>query len=283
MTALPGYPVFKANADFEIFMERLHNAFIVNKTPDTDRVAILLNQIDEHVYKTLRNLCDPETPGTKTFDEIHSLLRRQYVRETSAWKERRKFFNAVQKRTESVNEWFLRLKTLATNCDFGKDLPEMLKNKFVCGLDQSAIFERIAEESCNVTMDTILQIAINKEAVLPKPTEKKEQAKPVEPKSAQPKPAQPKPAQPRPAQQKASPAKNWTPEKPVDSGPKTGPRKPQNQKPKNCWHCGLPDHDFKQCQHRTSVCMGCQQVGHIRSICRGMRPATSTSHISINL
>jgi Retrotransposon gag protein len=244
MTALPGYPVFKARDDFAIFMERLNNAFVVNKTPEMDRVAVLLNQIDEQVYKTLRNLCDPATPASKSFDEIYSLLRRQYVRETSAWKERRKFFNAVQKPTESVNEWYLRLKTLATNCDFGKDLPEVLKTKFVCGLAQSAIFERVSEESCSVTIDTILQIAINKETVLPKPTEKE----PVEP--------------------KPNPPQRVTPEKPAEGAPKTGRKKKSKA---NCNHCGLLNHDFNLCQHKNTVCLGCQQVGHIRGICPDMK------------
>jgi Retrotransposon gag protein len=235
MAALPGFPVFKPSDDFVIFMERLKNAFVVNKTPETDRVAVLLNQIDADAYKTLRNLCNPEPPGSKTFDEIYALLRRQYVPETSSWKERRTFFNARQKPTETVNQWFLRLKTLAINCEFGKELPDMLKTKFVFGLHESVISERISEENCDVPVDTILQIAINKEAVLPKAAERQEYARPIAPKPVQRKPQ--------------NPPQYYKVEEQFDRGAHSQQRKPRKPK-KKCPHCGLTDHDFNQCEKR---------------------------------
>jgi hypothetical protein len=269
MTALPGYPVFKAKDDFDIFIERLQNAFNVNKTEENDKVAILLNQIDVEVYKILRNLCSPDSPSTKTFDDIFTLLKRQYVRETSAWKERKKFFNAVQKRMESVNDWYLRLKTLASNCDFGTDLPAMLKNKFVCGLDSAPIFERLAEENCSISMEDILKIAITKEAVLPKPTEKENQPKPQKEANAA--------AKPKPEKKKSQ---NEPPKMEQKSE-----QQPQNSRPRTCRHCGEMNHDFSNCKHKTTVCNGCQQVGHVLKVCRrkNQKNQPAVNSISINL
>jgi Retrotransposon gag protein len=106
----------------------------------------LLNQIDKEVYQTLRRLCDPAKLDSKTFDEIHAMLRRQYVPITPAWNERRKFIDSLQKPTESVSQWYLRLKLLAAKCDFGQEMNEMLKTRFVSGLANPAIFERISKE-----------------------------------------------------------------------------------------------------------------------------------------
>jgi hypothetical protein len=302
MTALQGYPSFAANDDFEIFIERLENAFKLNKTHDLDKVAVLLNQVDASVYKTLRSLCDPQTPAEKTFDQLAAILCQQCVRKTAVWKERRKFFNAMQKQPESVNAWFLRLKTLSTNCEFGSDLNEMLRSKFVCGLKSDALFEKIAEEDMSIDVDAILQIAINKETVTTNDQEisknrrrHQRRGKSVERFLDE-------------IEQKVTEVK-ITEEKQVTGDNKTAklvicavcgesghfglicPNKasamksPNVQQPANkiCWYCGESNHDFGKCVHKNSNCSYCKETGHLRKICRHLQEDVKPKNFPVNI
>ena len=37
---------------------------------------------------------------------------------------------------------------------------------------------------------------------------------------------------------------------------------------KECKHCGLTNHQEKDCIHKQATCAGCKKVGHIRRVCR---------------
>lgn len=56
---------FKVGDDFEIFAERLEQYFIANAVGDDRKTAVLLTLVDENVYKTIKNLCDPVLPKQK--------------------------------------------------------------------------------------------------------------------------------------------------------------------------------------------------------------------------
>lgn len=65
---------------------------------------------------------------------------------------RRLFFRATKECTETVSDWYNRLKVLAEPCLFGSDLNTFMLEVFVSGLED-VFFERILEEKCDVTFD----------------------------------------------------------------------------------------------------------------------------------
>lgn len=65
---------------------------------------------------------------------------------------RRLFFRATKQCTETVSDWYNRLKVLAEPCLFGKDLNTFLLEVFISGLED-VFFERLLEEKCDVTFD----------------------------------------------------------------------------------------------------------------------------------
>ena len=149
-----------------MYVERLDQFFEVNEVPDTKKVAFLISVIGSDAYKSLRDLCHPELPKNKTFDELCEHLRRQFSPQVSIFRERAIFYQAEQEEWEKVVQWYGRLKKLSVDCKFGEYLESLLRDKFITGLRPGQILDRLCEESETVTLEQALDIAINKECAL---------------------------------------------------------------------------------------------------------------------
>ncbi|KRT82283.1 hypothetical protein AMK59_3212 [Oryctes borbonicus] len=111
----------------------------------------------------LRDLCLPDVPSTKTYKELCKILCNQYTQTVSTFNERINFYEARQEQSESVNLWFARKEKLAVNCNFGSDLKNILKYKFVTGICREKILDRMCEEDpSKKTLEDVLDIAIKK-------------------------------------------------------------------------------------------------------------------------
>ncbi len=266
-TALHAYPTFKVNDDCNIFLERLDNAFYVNKTADTDKVPILLNQIDDVVYKVLHGLCMPDSPTVKSFDVLCTLLRRHYVREVCAWKMRQQFLTARQRSNENVNAWLARLRDMSAKCEFGDEQDLMLCCVFVTGLKWHAASEKIAEINAGAEIEELVTIAQTFEEESAK-NRSRGRAKSVEK-----------------VLDDEKDGLNWAETVPVSvvcavcgiSGHMglQCPYKDQisaAQEPLKsgpiCFSCGEPDHNFSKCVHKNSYCNYCHEMGHLETVCR---------------
>lgn len=163
---LKNFPNFDMDDDFVVFKERLENVFEVLDVEENQRSGILLAVLGPKIYKILKNLCDPDIPKTKTYTSLISLLEEQFVPKVAIYKERRTFYEANQIQGESVTEWHLRIKCLAADCNFGADLAGIIKDRFVCGLLETKIFDRICEEKTSVSYEDLLKIALSKELLV---------------------------------------------------------------------------------------------------------------------
>lgn len=104
-----------------VYTEKLKQYFEVNNVDAKKRKALLLSSsLDETVYKTLRDLCQPQQPKDKTYEELIQLLSNQYVVRTSIYRERVAFYTDKQERNETIAAWYARLKKLSMNCKFGE-------------------------------------------------------------------------------------------------------------------------------------------------------------------
>ena len=68
----------------ELYID-LFNSFISANgiSEDERKKQILLSSVGLKVYSTLGNLCVPDVPSDKTFDEIIALLKQHYVTKPS--------------------------------------------------------------------------------------------------------------------------------------------------------------------------------------------------------
>ncbi|XP_062704675.1 uncharacterized protein K02A2.6-like [Aedes albopictus] len=205
----------------------------------------------QQVYQTVKNICYPAKPNTKTYDELCGLLKGRFCATVVTYRERALFYRARQEPDESVLEWHVRLKRLSLNCEFGEHLGHALKDIFVTGLRPGPIFERLCEEDDAVSLEDLLKIASKREATL-KNRAVLEVNKIVEKKP------------------------NYVPK----SFKKTGSA--------TCYACGKANHDFRSCQYRSYVCKICKEKGHIAVVCPRKtkenlgRKDKTVNHLEIN-
>lgn len=152
--------------DWNVYQERLEQFFEVNDIPETKRTALLISVIGSDSYKTLRDMCHPVLPKSRTFEELCELLRKQYSPQVAVFRERTTFYNARQEQEETVTMWYGRLKKLSVDCRFGENLEAILLDKFVTGLRSGMIMDRLCEENEGLTLEMALELAVNKECAL---------------------------------------------------------------------------------------------------------------------
>lgn len=151
--------------DWQVFLERLEQFFEINDVVEEKKKAILITSVNDQVYKTLRDVCHPELPKDKTFDELCDLLNKQFVVKTSVFRERYNFYNARQLSGETIANWFARLKKLSVDCKFGDRFDGILLDRFVSGLKKGLILDRLCEEDEEkLTLQSAVDLAITKES-----------------------------------------------------------------------------------------------------------------------
>ncbi|KAF2890776.1 hypothetical protein ILUMI_15397 [Ignelater luminosus] len=135
-----------------------------NSIPAAKVIPILLVVIGKETFKILRNICVPVLPKEKTYSQLCELSTQYFIKPKATFEELIELYNATQTTNESVNEWYVRIKSLASNCNLGVNLNIILQDKFVCGLLCGPIQDRVCGEDKCETLLELLQIALKKEA-----------------------------------------------------------------------------------------------------------------------
>ncbi|UYV85092.1 hypothetical protein LAZ67_X004547 [Cordylochernes scorpioides] len=125
--------------------------------------AYLLTLIGGKAYDTLKNLCSPKLPKEYKYEELIEKLAEYFSPKRSIIVERFMFFGRIQKEMESVSEYLVEIKRLASTCGFGEFLKESLREKLVCGLRNAKIQRRILSEG-DVPLARVIEIALSMEA-----------------------------------------------------------------------------------------------------------------------
>ncbi|XP_046969825.1 uncharacterized protein LOC124537154 [Vanessa cardui] len=149
--------------DWNLYVDRLEQYFIVNDVKPAIRVATLITVIGSDAYELMVNLCTPVKPSAKSYEELVDVMRRHLQPKPSVLAERFKFRQRVQ-RDESVAEYAAALKKLTKYCGFcSKTLLENLRDQFVCGISSDCIRQRMFAED-NITFDSAFKLAVTMEA-----------------------------------------------------------------------------------------------------------------------
>lgn len=93
------------------------------------------------------DLSFPDTPEVKTYKDICGTLKKHFTPAVSVYAERKKFYDAHQQSNESVAEFVARLKGLTRYCKFGACFKDVLRDKYVCGVSQEAVFNKLSGNS----------------------------------------------------------------------------------------------------------------------------------------
>lgn len=109
-----------------------------------------------------RDLCAPDKPGAKTYDQLIKLIRDHLNPKSSETMERYKFNQVQQTATESVADFVQRLKHFSLNCYF-MDANVTIRDRFICGLRNHATKKKLLSET-NLKYGNAYKIALAMEA-----------------------------------------------------------------------------------------------------------------------
>lgn len=119
---------------FDEWVERLEFYFDVNDIKDNKKASWLLTLVGGEVYSVLKSLINPEKPSSKTYEEIVRILLKHYEPENNVIAERYKFNTRIQYEYESISDYVIVLRNLASTCNYGTFLDDALRDRFVCGI-----------------------------------------------------------------------------------------------------------------------------------------------------
>lgn len=167
------------------FLLKLENYFaqenIVNEF--TKRES-LLSCLNEKSRQLLRQLVQDTILDVYPYKRLVQAFNEEYKDTYRGYLARNIFYEAKKSKDESLYQWHIRVKHLARNCQFSSAYQTIIKDKFLLGLDDEELKQRVYETSTNITymelFDVILQEAVkmqhennfvltNSECMLPPP------------------------------------------------------------------------------------------------------------------
>ena len=231
---------YQTGQDWAEYSERLEFYFTANDIGDTEekdklkRKSILLTVVGGQTYSLIRNLCMPQTPADKTYQELKDLVKEHLSPKPIVMTEVINFYARTQEATESVAKYLAELKKLAETCEFGEFLNRALRDRFVCGLKSSNIKKKLMTER-DLTLQRAYEIAVAMEAA-----DKQATAAAQNEKSSD--------------NSRVQKLKSQSQDKKRNSG-------------SECFRCGKTNHPPERCFYRNSKCHHCQQLGHLSRKC----------------
>lgn len=241
--------------DWEIFEERLEILFTAKDVKDDKKAAIMLTRLDEKAFMLIRNLCVPDKPATKSYDQLKTLMQNHLAPKPSEVMERCKFNQAKQESHEKVTEFAARLKKLSLHCNFA-DLSTACRDQFVCGIrdqDTKVALFKIK----NLTFDNALEEAQARESAMQNALTSQ---KTLENKS-----------------NTSSVFKFHASGRKVDQANQKQSENSNTQKTEyKCYRCGKGNHKPSECRFRNLSCNVCHKKGHIEAACRSKSSRPST-------
>ena len=139
------------------------SAWNANGIEESKQVPALLTAIGGQTYALLRNLLAPAKPNTKTFAQLKEALKQHYDPKPLVIAERFYFHRRCQQAGESIAEYIAELRRLATNCEFGENLEQALRDRLVCGLKHEPTQKRLLTEA-SLTLAKAIEIAQSTES-----------------------------------------------------------------------------------------------------------------------
>lgn len=150
---------FKGNAEeFESYLERVEHLFKVNVVSEDMKVSMFITLAGPNVYQTLKNLVAPNKPNDMTYQEVITMLSKHYSPPVSEIHERYVFNKCNQSVDQTIAEYIVELRKLASTCNFKQFLDEALRDRFVCGIRSENIQRRLLSET-KLTFGNACQLA----------------------------------------------------------------------------------------------------------------------------
>ena len=239
---------FDSNTEsWQCYKERLDQYFLANDVAEEKQVPALLALIGSSTYRLLRDICHPDLPSTKTYGTLCTLLETHFNPKPIVIAERFRFHKRDQHQDESVKDFNVALRKLSEFCEFGGNLKDSLRDRFVCGLRNEAIQKKLLSIS-DLTYEKALETALAMESASKDVVElQAKQALPVN---------------------KIKFKKHKIQKQPQKPKSDNKLQKVSQKVDVTCFHCARKNHRPQDCKFKTATCYKCNKVGHISPACK---------------
>ena len=156
--------------DIEQYFERLEMFLAANGVREDNRVGHVLSGIGAKAYAVLRNLLALAEPKDKELATIKQKLVRYCKPKPPVIGQRFIFHQRTQKPGESISHFMMELCQLARTCDFGEFLEEALRDRLVCGLNNTSIQKKLLSEN-DLTLQRAIDIVTAAEMAVSQPSD----------------------------------------------------------------------------------------------------------------
>lgn len=155
------------NESFQSYLQSLENYITLKGvTNDTTKLQIFLNCIGPKHYQVLKNITAPNTPESKTYEELVRSLGNHIAPEPGEVAQQHKFCLRAQHEYESIANYVAGLKEIGGKCNFicnhckQTTFETHLRVQFIRGLRNTEIKKRLLQESSNAKFEDIMKIAM---------------------------------------------------------------------------------------------------------------------------
>ena len=167
--------------DWTEYAERLSFYFATNGiTNGAKKRAILLSCVGLTTFRLMRSLVLPASLDSLSYDDLMSKVKDHKEPAPSVIVRRFQFNTRNQKPSESISEYIAVLRKAAEYCNYGESLSEMLRDRLICGITNSAMQKRLLAEK-ELTLEKAVSLAQSVEiaekgskdlqsSAIPKPT-----------------------------------------------------------------------------------------------------------------
>lgn len=245
---------------FENYVERLGHFFSINTIDNDHKVSFFVSVIGPTLYSTLKDLLHPKLIKDEKYEDIIKVLKNHFTPKCNTTYERFVFHKRVQKEGETITDYAMQLKKLASTCNFGNFLDDALRDQFLCGLKSSHILSKLLAEGDSLTFPKALELSLvlenadrNVRSLHP---EKQMTYEVSYVRGGKP-------------SHKGFAAQSAVKPKSFDA---------RNGNKQKCYRCGKL-HDIKTCPYVDYTCFSCQKKGHLANMCKfknKMKPGGSS-------
>ncbi len=197
--------------------------------------AILLSVCGSKTYALLRDLLQAAKPAETTFKKIVDTLEKQFSPKPSKKVERFKFYSRNRNEGEGVAANVAELRKLTEHCNFGETLPEMLRDRLACGINDKKIKRKLLAER-ELTLKKAEEITLGEGLAAKHVVDIQSETTPSE------------------VHQVGACDKN---------------NKDRRADPE-CYRCG-EKHEASACRFKDAQCFKCWRKGHLSKVCYGKK------------
>ena len=155
MATIGRVPEFEAaKEDFDSYLERFERWLAANEIKDEKIADLFLSVLGPTEYGLLKGLIEPMKAV-----ELTETLSRDFKHKPILIAEHFRFYQRHQSQRETVADYILALKRLASTCEFAQFLDDALRDKFVFGVTGEAYHRRLLSEK-DLTFKKACDIAL---------------------------------------------------------------------------------------------------------------------------